>query len=207
MKRIIIKSVTVLSLSFFLSASLFAGQADASWGAAKLAELLKNQGTTTVPQDPVPPAPAPDPAPSPAPVPAPNPGTIVGSSDLSQEEALLLKLVNEERQKNGLKPLQPMPQLNDLAEKKSKDIIEKNYFSHTSPTYGSFAKMVSDAGIRYYSVGENLAQARNATSAFYLFMGSSGHKANMLNPNFTHIGIGIVPYQYGVTVTQLFIMQ
>jgi uncharacterized protein YkwD len=38
-------------------------------------------------------------------------------------------------------------------------------------------------------------------------MGSSGHKANMLNPNFTHVGIGVVQDKYGVVVTQLFIMK
>jgi uncharacterized protein YkwD len=116
-------------------------------------------------------------------------------------------MLNDERMKKGLKPLTPMKELTSLARLKSQDIIDNNYFSHFSPTYGSFANMVYDAGISFRSVGENLAMSRSVKHAFYQFMGSSGHKANMLNRNFTHVGIGVVQYNYGVVVTQLFIME
>ena len=119
----------------------------------------------------------------------------------------MLAQLNSERAKNGLKPLQFTPELTNLARLKSQDIIKNNYFSHVSPVYGSFANMVYDAGIRFYSVGENLAKARDGRHAFALLMASSAHKANMLNRNFTHVGIGIIQDTYGVVVTQLFIMK
>ncbi|MCR4441132.1 MAG: CAP domain-containing protein [Peptococcaceae bacterium] len=191
MKRSMKRNTAVLLLALFVSCIFFTGQAYASWGAAKIAELRAKQSGGTVMPEPMPPVQEPP----------------AGQGEMSQEESLLLKLVNDERTKNGLKPLQPMPELNHLARLKSEDIIKYNYFSHTSPTYGSFAKMVYDAGIRFYSVGENLAKGRSVTHAFYMFLGSAGHRANMLNSSFTHTGIGVVHDQYGVVVTQLFIMK
>lgn len=126
---------------------------------------------------------------------------------MTAAEKQMLQLVNNERVKNGLKPLAPMAKLTQLAQLKAKDLIVNNYFSHTSPTYGSFYTMVYNAGIRFRSVGENLAEARDVNTAFTLLMASSAHRANMLNANFTHIGIGVYQYQYGVAVSQLFIMQ
>lgn len=218
-KKIIVKFCVVLGLSAFLMTSFCIGQANASWGAARLAELRAQQNNPApVPVTPIvkpepqpvpeePPVTQPDPEPQEPPVSEPTQPEEEQEQEMSQEELLMLQMINEERVKQGLKSLEPMFKLNELARLKSQDIIDKNYFSHTSPTYGSFTKMVYDAGIRYYSVGENLAKARNARHAYYLLMASPGHKANILNPNFTHIGIGVVPYKYGVVVTQLFIMQ
>lgn len=205
MKKKLTRFAIIFGLCMVILTQAFAGQAQASWGAAKLAEILKqNQPAPTIPGEPAtPPATQPDPTPIPEPSPEPAPQP----TGLTQQEALLFNLVNEERVKNGLKPLVLMNELTDLARLKSQDIIKYNYFSHTSPTYGSFGKMVYDAGIRFYSVGENLAKCRDARHAFYLFMGSSGHRANILSKNFTHTGIGIVQDTYGVVVTQLFIMK
>jgi len=191
MKRSATRITAVLLLALFISCVVCTGQAHASWGAAKIAELMGKQNGGAAGTEPEPPVQEPP----------------ASQEEMSSEEALLLKLVNDERTKNGLRPLQPMPELNRLARLKSEDIVRYGYFSHTSPTYGSFAKMVYDAGVRFYSVGENLAKGRSATHAFYMFLGSSGHRANMLNGSFTHTGIGVVHDQYGVVVTQLFIMK
>ena len=212
MQKKTIKTLAVLGITVLLATQLFVSEAQASWGAAKLLELRRQQESTTQPAPtptpiPVPtPTPTPDPTPTPTPIPQPVPGQDSQGILVSQEQQML-QLLNEERVKNGLKPLTLMPELTNLARLKSKDIIKYNYFSHTSSTYGSFAKMVYDAGIRFYSVGENLAKARDGRHAFYLLMASSGHKANMLSRNFTHVGIGIVQDQYGVVVTQIFIMK
>lgn len=204
MNKKLMQFTVFLSLCMLFLTLVFPAQAQASWGAARLAELLKQQQPTVPSQPPIP-QPQPDPVPEPPP--QPDPETAPLPAGLSQQEMLLFNMVNAERVKHGLKPLVLMNELTDLARLKSRDIIKYNYFSHTSPTYGSFGKMVYDAGIRFYSVGENLAKCRDARQAFYLFMGSAGHKANILNKNFTHIGIGIVPDKYGVVVTQLFIMK
>jgi len=203
MRSKIAKIAAALSITVLLGSQVFIGEAYASWGAAKLI----NATPSRVISEPAP-SPTPNPAPSPAPNPVQPPEVVTPvPTEMNAEEALLLKLVNEERAKNGIKPLEPMGQLNQLARMKSQDIIDKNYFSHTSPTYGPFTNMVYNAGIRYRSVGENLAKARNAKHAFILFMASPGHKANILNRNFTHLGLGVIKDKYGVVVTQLFIMK
>jgi uncharacterized protein YkwD len=220
MQKKMMKKWASVGLSVLLASQFFfVGEAQASWGAAKILELRRQQGnitqpapttprpTTPTPTTPVPsPVPTPQPDPVPTPEPQPAPGQNINGV-LAGQEQQMLSLLNAERAKNGLKPLSLMPELTNLARLKSNDIIQNNYFSHTSPVYGSFANMVYNAGIRFYSVGENLAKARNGQHAFVLLMASSGHKANMLNRNFTHVGIGIIQDTYGVVVTQLFIMR
>lgn len=165
----------------------------------------KLQGGNQVPQNPTPNNPG---VPT-QPTPPTTPGTPPASDGrvLSSEAAKMVSLVNQERAKHGLKPLTVHAGLTELAQVKSLDMLNNNYFSHTSPTYGSFANMVYNHGISFRSVGENLAQARSTTHAHGLLMASEGHRNNILNPNFTHIGIGVVQGPYGVYVTQLFIMQ
>ncbi len=138
-----------------------------------------------------------------------KPEPPIGSDQrvLTGEAAQMVTLLNQERVKNGLKPLTVHSGLTELAKLKSIDMLDKGYFSHTSPTYGSFANMVYNRGIGFRSVGENIAQGRNGSHAHILFMASPGHRDNILNPNFTHVGISVVQGPYGVYVTQLFIMQ
>lgn len=125
---------------------------------------------------------------------------------LTQDEQQMLNLVNQERIKRGLAPLQVDLELVKLARMKSQDMIDNNYFSHSSPTYGSPFTMMNNAGIVYGAAGENLAGASSATSAHTNLMNSSGHRANILNEKFTHIGIGIVNGgPYGKMFTQMFI--
>ncbi len=151
---------------------------------------------TTVPTTPSPPATPAQPAPTPAPV---------NTQGLTADEALMVSLVNKARTEAGLQPLQVDATLAQLARMKSQDILDNNYFAHTSPTYGSAFTMMKKAGITYRTAGENLAKARDTAWAHQRLMASDGHRENILNPSFTHIGVGIVKYQYGVVVTELFI--
>ena len=94
----------------------------------------------------------------------------------------------------------------DISRKKSKDMIDKNYFGHTSPTYGSPFDALKNNGVSYRYAGENLAGAPTVERAHSGLMNSPGHRANILNPNFTHVGIGIVDGgPYGNLYTQTFI--
>ncbi len=124
----------------------------------------------------------------------------------SQAEAVLM-LVNEERSKQGLKPLTLSAKLTDIATMKSKDMADKGYFDHNSPTYGSPFQMLQDFGVHYSSAGENIAAGQKSPEeVMNAWMNSSGHRANILNKSFTEIGIGY--YQggkYGVYWTQTFI--
>jgi uncharacterized YkwD family protein len=125
---------------------------------------------------------------------------------LTADENKMLELVNAERKKAGLKPLQNDMRLVDLSRKKSKDMIDKNYFGHTSPTYGTPFDALKSNGITYRYAGENLAGAPTLERAHSGLMNSPGHRANILNSNFTHIGIGIVDGgPYGKMYTQTFI--
>ncbi len=124
---------------------------------------------------------------------------------MTAEEQQMLSLVNQERAKAGLPALKADMRLVLLARKKSQDLIDKNYFSHTSPTYGSPFDMMKAAGITYGTAGENLAGSYSVESAHTALMNSEGHRRNILNPAFTHIGIGIVHGgTYGMMFTQMF---
>lgn len=124
----------------------------------------------------------------------------------TQAEAVLL-LVNQERKKQGLKELTLSKQLTDIATLKSKDMAEKNYFSHTSPTYGSPFDMLKKYGVSYRSAGENIAAGqKTAHEVMNSWMNSSGHRANILNASYTELGVGYyVGGSYGVYWTQTFI--
>jgi len=125
---------------------------------------------------------------------------------LSQDEKLMLDLVNQERIKAGLPAFTVDMRLVNLARLKSQDMYQNNYFSHTSPTYGSALDMERKAGISARVMGaENIAKAATTQRAHELFMGSAGHKANILNAQHDAIGIGIVKLTGGVIVTQLFL--
>ncbi len=93
-----------------------------------------------------------------------------------------------------------------VARIKSKDMVDNNYFSHTSPTYGTPFQMIKNFGISYRSAGENIAGNSTAKKAFDAWMNSSGHKANILGNSFTATGIGVVDSPvYGKILTQMFI--
>jgi uncharacterized YkwD family protein len=118
----------------------------------------------------------------------------------------MISLVNQERQRAGLKALAVDQRLVRLARLKSQDMVDKGYFSHQSPTYGSPFDMMKNAGVSYRWAGENLAGAGSVDRAHESLMNSSGHRANILRPEFTHIGIGVVSGgPYGKMYTQMFI--
>lgn len=153
------------------------------------------------------PKPAPQPVPVPQPTPAPNPApTPAPVSGLSAQEQQMVDLVNQERAKAGLAPLKVDLTLVRLARLKSQDMIDKNYFDHNSPTYGSPFDMMRNAGITYRYAGENLAGNQSVEAAHNALMNSPGHRANILKPEYTDIGIGIVQGgPYGLMITQMFI--
>ncbi|HPU35701.1 MAG TPA: CAP domain-containing protein [Bacillota bacterium] len=151
------------------------------------------------------PQPQPQPQPQPKPEPQPQPEPELPSG-INADEQKMLDLVNQERAKAGLQALQMDPNLVKLARMKAQDMIDKGYFSHNSPTYGSPFDMMRTYGIRYSYAGENLAGAPSVTSAHTNLMNSAGHRANILNRNYTKVGIGVVNGgPYGKMFVQLFI--
>ena len=129
-----------------------------------------------------------------------------GGGAMNSEESKILRLVNAERAKTGAKALTSSSDCTKLARMKSKDMVDNNYFSHQSPTYGSPFDMLKSNKVNYMYAGENIAMNQSADAAFKAWMNSEGHKKNILNPNFTELGVGIAPKGGGSYIyTQLFI--
>ena len=125
----------------------------------------------------------------------------------SKEQVEVLNLVNKERKANGLKPLTLNKELSNVANIKSRDMIEKGYFDHTSPTYGSPFDMMKKFNISYNTAGENIAMGQKTPSeVMNSWMNSSGHRANILNSTYTELGVGIQKDSNGTIYwTQLFL--
>jgi uncharacterized YkwD family protein len=116
----------------------------------------------------------------------------------------MLGYMNAERAAKGLAPLNLTKNLADGAYLKSKDMAVNNYFSHTSPTYGSPFDMMKSLGISYSAAGENIAKNTSIKGAHDAFMNSSGHRANILNTGFSKLGLGIYQKDNYIYVTQWF---
>ncbi len=122
------------------------------------------------------------------------------------QEQKLLNLLNQDRAANGLPALALDAELSTLARLKSCDMKEKGYFSHTSPTYGNAAAMLTAFGYAYQGVGENIAHHANVEKAEAAFMSSPGHKGNILGSQWSRVGIGICVDSNGfLYITQLFV--
>ncbi|HEY0432465.1 MAG TPA: CAP domain-containing protein, partial [Chitinophagaceae bacterium] len=114
-------------------------------------------------------------------------------------------LVNEERAKQGLRPLAPDPELTNVARAHSQDMFARGYFAHISPEGKSPFDRMDQAHVQYNTAGENLALAHSLTIAHNGLMNSPGHRANILNPAFGRVGIGILDGGfYGLMVSQEF---
>ena len=125
-------------------------------------------------------------------------------SSVTAYESEVVRLVNEARKQNGLSPLTINWELSRVARYKSQDMVDKHYFSHTSPTYGSPFDMMKAFGISYRTAGENIAYGqRTPQEVVNAWMNSAGHRANILNGSFTQIGVGYVAA--GNYWTQMFI--
>ncbi len=127
----------------------------------------------------------------------------VDASVLAYEREVL-RLVNEIRVQNGRKPLAEHWELSRVARYKSQDMVDNAYFSHTSPVYGSPFQMIRAFGLPYRTAGENIAYGQRTPQAVVqAWMNSSGHRANILNASYTHLGVGYVAD--GHYWTQMFI--
>lgn len=124
------------------------------------------------------------------------------ASSPSTFENQVATLVNQERAKHGLRALQHRADVKNVAQKKAEDLINSNYFSHTSPNYGSPFQMLKTFGISYQAAGENIAKGQKTPQeVMNAWMNSPGHRANILKPEYDTIGVG---FYHGAWV-QMFI--
>ena len=120
-------------------------------------------------------------------------------------EIKMLEMVNEERIKHGLKPVQADPELTLVARAHSNDMFVKGYFAHESPDSRSPFDRMRDANVQFTFAGENLALAQTLEIAHTNLMNSPGHRANILHPSFGRLGIGILDGgYYGLMISQEF---
>ncbi|WP_163537728.1 SafA/ExsA family spore coat assembly protein [Gracilibacillus sp. YIM 98692] len=130
--------------------------------------------------------------------------TIPSIDEIKRIEHKVIDLTNQQRERYGLKPLRPDWELSRVARYKSEDMRTKQYFSHQSPTYGSPFNMMQDFGISYRAAAENIARGQSTPNKVVnAWMNSSGHRQNILNEQYTHIGVGYV--KDGNYWTQMFI--
>ena len=117
----------------------------------------------------------------------------------------VVKLVNEERAKAGLSPLQIVEKAEAAAAVRAKEI--ETSFSHTRPNGSSFSTALKEQGVSFRGSGENIAWGQKTPEAVMnAWMNSPGHRANILNRSFTGIGVGYQQNSRGVGYwTQLFI--
>lgn len=124
---------------------------------------------------------------------------------LSGEEQEVLNLINIERQKEGLSELKASSELQEVAKLKAEDLVNNNYFSHTSPILGTPFEMLKNEGVMYKYAGENLAGNETGVKAVNAWMNSPAHKDNILDSDYEYTGIAVVDSEvYGKVYVQLF---
>ena len=206
MKKVLISTLCAISVT-----ALLAGPASAACSAdterfapscpqslcaatwEELCEILSCHGLINITPAPTAAAtPAPTAAATPAPTDAATPAPTEETRPVSGDVQTLLQLINTDRAKNGLSALTLDSSLSAAALSHSLDMQANGFFSHTSPTYGSFQARLAASGIRTLCAGENIARYATLEKAHAALMASEGHRANILGANYTHVGLGIV---------------
>ena len=135
-----------------------------------------------------------------------TPSTTENNSGLTADELEVFNLINAKRTSAGLSALRIDNEVQNVARIKAQDMVDSNYFSHTSPTYGSPFDMMKNFGIKYKTAGENIAGNSSNSGAVNAWMNSEGHRANILSNNFNYTGIAVVKSpKYGKIFVQMFI--
>ena len=125
---------------------------------------------------------------------------------LTDEEQKTLDLINAYRKENGLDELKSSQKIQEIARLKAEDIVENEYFSHTSENLGTPFQMLETHNIKYISAGENLAGNTTPQRAVESWINSPSHKDNILDEDFEYTGVCVINSPvYGKVFVQLFI--
>jgi uncharacterized YkwD family protein/spore coat assembly protein SafA len=133
--------------------------------------------------------------------------TIPSIDNVKTLEQQVIDLVNKQRAAHGLSQLKANWEVCRVARYKSQDMINKHYFDHQSPTYGSPFTMMQSFGIRFSAGGENIAYGqRTPQEVMNTWMNSPGHRANILSATYNQMGCGVAKTSGGTYYwTQMFI--
>jgi len=185
------------------SQSVNVGQPTSNSNGSVYSLKLLNQPTsvpvtvTPIPTTPISPTPT---------TPSTNPTLpgIPSVSVLTADEQTMVDMINQERSAVGVNPVKVDLRLGSVGRAKADDMKANNYFDHTSPTYGSPWAMMQQVGLPVGWAGENIAGNKSVAGAMAALMQSPGHKANILDPRFTHVGVGIA---YGSSYGNLYVQE
>ena len=141
-----------------------------------------------------------------APYPEPDgpPASDQAPENLGRAEHEMLELINRERAKAGMKSLVPDERLAAVARGHSADMVRNHFFGHRSPGRGDLDVRMKRAGLAARSFTENIGNNRNTIAVHEGLMASPGHRKNILNPEVSRVGIGIVGHGDNIMVTQNF---
>lgn len=130
----------------------------------------------------------------------PGPLAVPSGSALNTPltQAGIFSETNKHRTQNGLPAFRESQALNQAALKKVQDMAAQQYFEHVSPQGKDVADLAAEVGYEYVTVGENIAVGNTFTDEIVLieWMNSPGHRANILKPEFTEVGVAAVPGIY-----------
>lgn len=130
----------------------------------------------------------------------------ISSLNLTEDENELLNLINAERKKNNLSAFKIDESLQNVARLKAQDLVENNYFSHISPTYGTPFEMLRNNQISYKTASENIAGNPSISGALDSWLNSDSHKKNILSNDYNYTGLAVVDsIAYGKIIVQLFV--
>ncbi|MDR0839024.1 MAG: SafA/ExsA family spore coat assembly protein [Oscillospiraceae bacterium] len=132
--------------------------------------------------------------------------SVPSIDDVKALEQKVADIVNKRRAEAGLAPLKMNWELSRVARYKSQDMIDKRYFAHQSPTYGSPFNMMESFGMRFSAAGENIAYGqRTPEEVMQGWMNSPGHRANIMSNIYTQLGVGAAKASNGTLYwTQMF---
>ena len=123
---------------------------------------------------------------------------------LTADEQLMVDMINQERIAAGLNPVKLDLRLASVGRAKANDLKANNYFDHTSPIYGSPWAMMQQVGLTVGWAGENISGNKSVAGSMAALMLSPGHRANILDPRFTYVGVGIA---YGSAYGNLYVQE
>lgn len=132
------------------------------------------------------------------------PGLVAAQSFDAAGEQQMLARINAMRAAQNLPALTRHDALDAASRAHSADMAAQQTLTHVSDTSGTPADRVRAAGITASTVAENVALHRTTMEAHEALIGSDAHRANMLSPDATHVGLAALPTERGIYVTQLF---
>ncbi len=129
------------------------------------------------------------------------PGIPAGTAD----ETRLLEMVNNDRAHHALDPLEAEPEASEVARRHAIEMMEANRIYHDSPVNGMLEKRLARVSFFFSKTGENVAEGFDLQMIHSALMDSPNHRRNILDPDYTHAGIGIAAVGGTFFVTEVFV--